>query len=300
MRSDRNRRSAPGFRRGSEPGCELRMRRPCPARGVLRKSHHNDMFRGGPMKPAIIAAVLALCVAPPVATAARATEIVILANQGAVSGLRDLAPAFEKATGIRSIIKFEPGPEMAKAIDGDLPADLVSNILDQFDGLVKRGKVAPGSFVEYARAGNGVAVKAGAPKPDISTPEAFKQAMLNAKSIGHSNNGTGPFNTTLFKKLGIYDQIKDRIKIIDGRPIAQAVAAGDVEIGIQQTNVIQPVAGSDYVGPLPPELIEYGHFGIGVLTISKEPEAARAFVKFATSPEAAPLLRKSAMEPPAK
>lgn len=231
---------------------------------------------------------------------ARAAEIAVLANQGALSGLRDLAAAFEQSTGDKVLVKFKQGPEMAKAIDADEPADLVSNILEQFDDLAKRGKVVAGSFVEYARAGNGVAVKAGAPKPDISTPEAFKQAMLNAKSIGHSNNGTGPFNTTLFKRLGIYEQIKDKIKIIDGRPVAQAVAAGDVEIGIQQTNVIQPVPGSDYVGPLPPGLIEYGRFGIGVLTISKQPERARAFIAFAASPAAAPLLRKSAMEPPAK
>ena len=118
-------------------------------------------------------------------------------------------------------------------------------------------------------------MKAGAPKPDISTVEGFKQAMLNAKSIGHSNAGTGPFNTKLFQKLGIYDQIKDKIKIIEGRPVATAVAAGDVEIGIQQTNVIQPVAGTEYLGPLPAELMEYGRFGVGVLTVSKEPEVGQ-------------------------
>jgi molybdate transport system substrate-binding protein len=124
--------------------------------------------------------------------------------------------------------------------------------------------------------------------------------MLNAKSIGHSSNGTGPFNTKLFKQLGIYDQVKDKVKIIEGRPVAVAVAAGDVEIGMQQTNVIQPVAGADYVGPLPAALMEYGRFGVGVLTVSKQPEAARAFIAFMLSPEAAPLIRKSAMDIPAK
>ena len=180
------------------------------------------------------------------------------------------------------------------------PGDVVSSLSEAFDGFVKDGKVVAGTVVEYARAGNGVAVKAGAPKPDISTVEGFKQAMLKAKSIGHSNNGTGPFNTRLFQKLGIYDQIKDKIKIITGKLVAVAVADGDVEIGIQQTNVIQPVDGTTYLGPLPPELIEYGHFGIAVRNVSKNEAVARDLIRFMTSPEAAALLRKSAMEPPAR
>src|SRR5207245_4815298 len=127
----------------------------------------------------------------------------------------------------------------------------------------KRNKVV-GSVVEFARAGNGVAVKAGARKPDISTAEGLKQAMLNARSIGHSNAGTGPYNTRLFQKLGIYEQIKDQIKIITGKPVAVAVAEGEVEIGIQQTNVIQPAAGTTYLGSMPPELLEYGSFCVSV------------------------------------
>jgi molybdate transport system substrate-binding protein len=229
-----------------------------------------------------------------------AAEITIFANQGAASAARDLAPAFEKASGHQAVVKFLAGDAMTEALKSNAPGDVVSSFYEAFDGLVKQGKVVAGSAAEYARAGNGVAVKAGAPKPDISTVEAFKQAMLNAKSIGHSANGTGPYNTKLFQRLGIYDQIKDKIKIIEGRPVATAVAAGDVEIGIQQTNVIQPVAGTDYVGPLPAALMEYGRFTIGVLTVSKEQEAAKAFITFATSPEAAPLIRKSGMEPPAK
>jgi molybdate transport system substrate-binding protein len=229
-----------------------------------------------------------------------AAEITIFANQGAASATRDLAPAFERASGNKVVVKFMDGRTMGEAIKSNTPGDVVSSLSEAFDGFVKDGKVVAATVVEYARAGNGVAVKAGAPKPDISTVEGFKQAMLKAKSIGHSNNGTGPFNTKLFQKLGIYDQIKDKIKIIEGRPVATAVAAGDVEIGLQQTNVIQPVAGTEYLGPLPAELMEYGRFSLGVLTVSKEPEAAKAFIKFATAPEAAPLIRKSAMETPAK
>ena len=229
-----------------------------------------------------------------------AAEIIVLANQGGFTGARDLAAAFEQSTGHKVVVVSAQSAVMNQKIDANEPADVVSQFLDQFEDLVKRGKVVPGSYVEYARVGNGVAVKAGAPKPDISTPEAFKRAMLNAKSISYSNNGTGPYNTRLFQRLGIYDQIKDKIVISGGGPIAADVAAGKIEIGIQQTNVIQPYPGTDYVGPLPAELMEYGRIGIGLLTVSKQPAVATAFVKFAASPEAGPILRKSAMEPPEK
>jgi molybdate transport system substrate-binding protein len=231
---------------------------------------------------------------------AQAVELTIYLNQATESGVRELATAFEKASGHKIDVSFQGGPALNQKINSGTGDRTSLGGIGQFDDFVKSGKVVAGSVVEYARVGNGVAVKTGAPKPDISTPEAFKQAMLNAKSIGHTNAGTGPFNTRLFQKLGIYDQIKDKIKIIEGRLVANAVAAGDIEIGIQQTNVIQPVAGSEYLGPLPAELMEYGKVGVGVLTGSKHPDEARAFIKFMADPANAGLLRKGFMEPPAQ
>jgi molybdate transport system substrate-binding protein len=232
------------------------------------------------------------------AGSAGAAEITVLCSQGALSAVRDLAAGFEKATGNKVNVSFEAGNALNEKIDANAPADLVSNTLDSFDDLTKRGKIVAGSVVEFARAGNGVAVKAGSLKRDISTPEAFKLAMLNAATIGHTNAGTGPFNTKLFQKLGIYDMVKGKVKLIGGRPVAAAVADGTVEIGIQQTNVIQPFAGTEYLGPLPKELMEYGRFGVGLLTVAKDPEVAKAFVKFMAAPENAALIRKSAMETP--
>jgi molybdate transport system substrate-binding protein len=230
---------------------------------------------------------------------AQAVDLTVLVNQGALSGVRDLAAGYEHATGRRVVVDFGAIPQQDAKIAGDAPGDLIVNFMPAFEQLVNDGKVI-GPVTEFARAGNGVAVRAGAPTPDISTVEAFKQAMLNAKSIGHSNAGTGPFNTRLFQRLGIYDQLEARIKIITGKPVAVAVAEGEVEIGIQQTNVIQPVAGTTYLGPLPPELMEYGYFGVAVRNVSKNEALARDLITFMTSADAAPLLRKSGMEPSSK
>jgi molybdate transport system substrate-binding protein len=243
-------------------------------------------------------AVAALAGALGFAGSAGAAEITILTSQGCLSGVRDLAAGFEKATGNKVNVSFEAGNALNEKINANAPADLVTNSLESFESLEKSGKIVAGSVAEFARAGNGVTVKAGTLKRDISTPEAFKQAMLNSATIGHTNAGTGPYNTRLFQKLGIYDMVKGKVKIITGRLVAAAVAAGDIEIGIQQTNVIQPFAGTEYLGPLPKELMEYGRFGAGLLTISKEAETARAFIKFIGAPENAALIRKSAMETP--
>ena len=233
------------------------------------------------------------------AQSAGAADLVVLLNQATQSGVRELAAAFEKATGNKVEVSFQGGPALNEKINAGA-GDLASLGLGQFDDFVKSGKIAGDSVTEYARVGNGVAVKAGATKPDISTPDAFKRAMLDAKSIGHSNAGTGPFNTRLFQKLGIYDQIKDKVKIVTGGFVARAVADGEVELGIQQTNVIQPYPGTDYVGPLPTELMEYGRFGVGMLASSQHPNEARAFIKFMTDPANAALLKKAAMEPVAR
>jgi molybdate transport system substrate-binding protein len=249
----------------------------------------------------MLAAGLVTAIAAWAQTGARAADVIIYANQGAASGIRDLAAGYEKATGNKVIIVSAQGAALAEKINGNEPGDVVTGFLPAgLDDLLKRGKVVEGTVVEFARAGNGVAVKAGAPKPDISTPEAFKRAMLEAKSIMHTNNGTGPFSTTLFKKLGIYDQIKDKIKFSEGRPVASYVASGEAEIGIQQTNVIQPFPGTVYLGPLPPELMEYGRFGAGVMMVSKNREGAQGLIKFMLDPANEALIRKSGMEPPAR
>ena len=238
-------------------------------------------------------ALLAISFAAP----APAAEITVLAGMGVISGVSDLAPAYEKLTGHTVTVKFEQAAAMNAMINSGAPADIAALQPEQVDNFITQGKMVAGTKTNFAQAGVGVAVKTGAPRPDISTAEAFKNAMINAKSIGYSQAGSGMIAAKVMEKLGIADQLKPKTKFINGLPVAEAVAKGEVEVGLQQINVIIPVEGADYVGPLPKELQETVKFAGGVLTVSKEPEVARAFLRFIASPEAAPLIRKSAMEP---
>jgi len=226
-----------------------------------------------------------------------AAEIIILAGQGNISGARDLGTGFAQATGHKVTARQERNA--IETVNAGTPADIVLANPPVIDDLIKQGKVV-GTRVDWARAGIGVAIKAGAPKPDLSNTEAFKRALLNAKSIGYSTVGSGLMAAKIIERLGLAETLKARTKFLDGFPAAEAVARGEVEIALQQINVILPVAGAELAGPLPPELQEYNHFAAGVLAVSKEREVATAMVKFMGAPENAALVRKSGLEPPAR
>lgn len=245
------------------------------------------------MSGAIIGALLSLSVG----TMAQAADITIFTSMGSLSGVTDLAGAYEQASSHKVTVAARIGPELPRALNSNEPADIVAHFTTSFDALIKQGKVVPGSAMAFARAGVGVAIKKGAPKPDIATVEGFKQIMLKAKSIGYSKTGSGLIAERGLQRLGIFDQIRDKVRYLEGTPVAEFVAKGEVEIGMQQSNAIVPVAGAEYAGPLPGELQEFIYFSVGVLTISTQPDAARAFMAFMASPGAAVHLRKSAMEP---
>ena len=245
-----------------------------------------------PMAVVVLVGMLGLLAGP-----VQAAEITVLGGMGVVSGLHDLAPAFEKMTGHKVIVRFVQTADINQKINSGAPADIAALQPQQVDAFIKDGKMVAGTKTNFVQAGVGVAVKRGARRPDISTVEAFKTAMLKAKSIGYSRGGSGLISAQVMEKLGIADQLKAKTKFIDGIPVAEVVAKGEVEIGLQQINVILPVKGADYIGPLPKELQETVKFSAGVLTTSKQPEVAKAFLRFIASAEAAPLLRKSGMEP---
>ena len=231
------------------------------------------------------------------AGAVQAAEIIVLASQGNISGARDLGAGFERASGHKVIARQERN--VMDTVKAGTPADVVIANPPVIDNLIRDGKVV-GNRVDFARAGIGVAIKAGAPKPDLSNTEAFKRVLRNAKSIGYSTVGSGLMAAQIIEKLGLTEELKARTKFLDGFPAAEAVARGEVEIALQQINVILPVKGAELGGPLPPELQQYNHFAVGVLAVSKEREAATAMVNFMGARDNEALVRKSGLEPPAR
>src|SRR5882672_9780933 len=146
-----------------------------------------------------------------------AAELTVLTSQGVVSAVRDLAPAFERASGHRVIVSFEAGPSLMNKINANAPADLVTHYPSAIDDLIKAGKVLPGTRTDFARGGIGLAVMKGAPKPDIGSVEAFKRALLAAKSVAYSRTGAGGVSTAkLMGRPGIAEGIKPKTKRVDG------------------------------------------------------------------------------------
>jgi molybdate transport system substrate-binding protein len=158
--------------------------------------------------------------------------------------------------------------------------------------------VVAGSRIDLARSGIGIAVRKGARKPDIGTPDALKHSLLAAKSVAHSKTGlSGIYFPTVLARLGIADAMKSKIVMPEpGNPVGEVVAKGDAEIGVQQISELLPVAGVEVVGPLPAELQRITTFTAGVLTAAKEPDTAKALVKFVAA-ESLSLLKGKGLEP---
>ena len=166
------------------------------------------------------------------------------------------------------------------------------------DALIKDGRVLAGSKLPLARSGIGMAVRAGAPKPDISSVDALKRTLLEAKSIAYSASVSGLYlSTELFQRLGIADQVAAKSRRVERERVGAVVARGEAEIGFQQVSELLPIQGIDYVGPLPPEVQRVSVFSAGVAAGAKHSDAARAFIRFLASPDAARAIAKSGLEP---
>ncbi|MDE2476682.1 MAG: substrate-binding domain-containing protein [Alphaproteobacteria bacterium] len=235
----------------------------------------------------------ALASAPPGAFAA---DLVIVSNQGAIPGLKELGAAFSAKTGNHVTVVLAEGDELEKRLAAGT-VDLVSQNPGPLRELVKRGKVVAGTVTPFQLAELGVAVRTGAPKPDIRTPEAYRAALLAAKSIGYSFGCSGTNIAAGIAQLGLTDQLKARTIRTTAGPVSGYVARGEVEIGIQQTNIMVGVPGNDYVGPVPAALNKPCESDVGLVANSKASDAGRAMIQFMISPEAAPLIRKTHAEP---
>jgi molybdate transport system substrate-binding protein len=234
---------------------------------------------------------------------AGAAEVKVMFSGGFSAALHKLGPEFERTTGNKVVLISAPSmgnttEAIPNRIQRGEPVDVVIMVGYVLDDLIKQGKVISDSRVDLAQSGIGVAVRAGAPEPDISSADALRRTLLQAKSIAYSNSASGVFvSTELFQRLGIADQVKGKSRMIPAEPVGKVIARGEAEIGFQQISELRPVSGIELVGPLPPELQKMTVFSAGVATSAKEPEVARAFIRFLASPAAAPVVTKTGMEP---
>jgi molybdate transport system substrate-binding protein len=217
--------------------------------------------------------------------AANAAEIKVLSTQATEQAYRELAPQFEKASGHKLTTIFTGTLDVQKRIAAGEAYDIILMAGPAIDAFIKAGTIVPGSRIDIARSGVGVAVKAGAPKPDISTTEAVKKTLLAAKSIGYSTGPSGVYLTGLFQRLGVADAIKSKLKQTPtGVFVGNIVASGEAEIGFQQVSELAHFEGVDFVGPLPADIQEITVFSAGLQVGGKEAEAAKAWLKFLTAP----------------
>jgi molybdate transport system substrate-binding protein len=208
----------------------------------------------------------------------------------------ELVPQFEKATGHHVISLWVPSVQIMSRLIGGEKVDLVILSAAAIEALVSQGIVRSADRVDLATSGIGLAVRAGAPQPDISSGEALRRAVLAASSIVYSTGPSGVYLAGLFERMGIAAEIERKVKQVQGEPAGAVVARGDAEIGFQQMSELLPVAGIDVVGPLPPDVQEITMFSAGVHAQADEPHAARALVDFFTAPAAAVVIERSGMQ----
>jgi molybdate transport system substrate-binding protein len=230
------------------------------------------------------------------ASQAQAADIKVLASTAVKTTLEELAPQFEKATGNKVDITFGPATALKAKIDEGTAFDVAILAAPVTDSLAGSGKLdLPATTI--AHSGIGLAIRKGAPKPDISTTEAFKRTLLNAKSIGVTAAGaSGVYLKTLFEKLGIADDLKPKLKLLAGAA-GEAAGAGEVEIGMTQISEILPYASAELLGPLPPDIQSYTYFSAAASAASKEADVAKAFIKYLAAPSALAVIKAKGMEP---
>jgi molybdate transport system substrate-binding protein len=243
------------------------------------------------------AAVAGLLVQVVFAAAADVKLYSTVAFQGV---LEQLAPQFEKASSNKLAITYGLAAQLVQRVQAGETADVLILTRAGIDALVKDGKIAPGSGVMLAGAGTALVVKAGASKPDISSPEAFRRALLAAKSITYGDPATGGASGVYFGKLldrlGIAEQMKSKTKFPPaGKLPADVLVAGDAELGAMQTSELIP--GTELVGTLPGDLNNVTVFGAGLAADGKEANAGAALIKFLQSREAAAVYKAKGLDP---
>ena len=244
----------------------------------------------------VIAAIVAAAMV--IGTTAQAAEVKLIGSAAVKEVVLDLVPAFEKASGHKVTTIWAGTEAITKRVSGGEVVDIVLIAAPNVDRLIAEGKLVAGSRTDVTKSGIGVAVRLGVPKPDISSGEAVKNAVLAAKSVAYSSGPSGFYLADLFKRMGIADQIKDKVKQTpSGVQVGEVVARGEADLGFQQVSELLHLKGIQYLGPLPADIQHITVFSAGLHRAAPEPDAAKALVRFLTAPEAGPVIRKTGMEP---
>jgi molybdate transport system substrate-binding protein len=230
--------------------------------------------------------------------AAGAAGIKVLCSNSLHAVLKELVPDFERASGHKVAISYETAIQAMSSIRNGAAADAIILNAPSIDELTKQGKIAPGSSRTLARCGIGIAVRAGAPKPHIGSVEAFKRALLDAKSIAHTEVGaSGIHFMKLIERLGIAALVKAKTHTRPGGLIGELVANGEAELAVQQIPELMAVAGIELVGPLPQELQVTNTVTAAVFSDAWQPDAAHAFLAFLLTPAAAGVFKAKGFDP---
>lgn len=255
-------------------------------------------IEGRMMKLRALAAVAAACTIGSMrGPAAEAAEIKLIGATPMRAVVKTIGAQFERETGHRLAAKFVSGPVVKREIDGGEPFDLAISITPAIDALVKEGKLVAATRIDVAYAGVGVGVRAGAPKPDVSTSEAFKRALLDAQSVAHSSEGaSGAYFKGLLERLGIFEQMQPKLRPLAPAALEKAIPNGEAEMIVVTISVIMAGA-AEFVGPVPAELQFYNRFAAALGGRAREPEAAKALLATFTSTAATAVLKANGMEP---
>lgn len=230
-------------------------------------------------------------------------EIRVMISGGFSAAYGHLTPDFERVTGNKVVTVY--GPSMGETLEAiptrikrGEPVDVLIMVGSALSALIDQGKAVAESRVDLARSSIGMAVRAGALKPDISSVNALRRTLLEAKSIAYSDSASGVYiSTELFQRLGIAREVAGKSTMIPGEPVGAVVARGEAEIGFQQISELRPIAGIELVGPLPAEVQRITVYSAAVAASAREPEAAKALIAFLASPSAARAIENTGLEP---
>jgi molybdate transport system substrate-binding protein len=228
---------------------------------------------------------------------AGAAEIRVIGAAPMTAVVQELGAQFEQTSGHKLVAKFVSGPIVKQQIDGGEPFDLAVSITPVIDALIKEGKLVAGTRADLAYGVIGVGVRAGAARPDISTVDQFKRALLNAKSVAHSATGaSGEHFKNMIERLGISEEMKPKLRPMSADQIAQAVPSGEAEMIVVTMSVIM-VPGVEVVGPIPADLQFYNRFAGAVGANARQADAAAALLRFLAAPAAAAVIKAKGLQP---